>query len=139
MSRSCGFWIRSETSDQRLLCKDNQRSLGARFRSLGRQSRSMKRARHRAVSGVVVTSINFNRYNTPHRSTPTQIVQPAPCYRVASWPAARIWPVKSNRIESNRIRDRSEARCFADSESLFAICNLLSDLYAPPSMILRRR
>lgn len=135
MSRSCGFWIRSETSDQRLLCKDNQRSLGARFRSLDRQSRSMKRARHRAVSGVVVTSINFNRYNTSHRSTPTHRATSSllsSCQLASCTDLAR-------EIESNRIRDRSSAQCFADSESLFAICNLLSDLYAPSSMILRRR
>lgn len=75
---------------------------------LDRESRSMKRARHRAVSGVVVTSINFNRYNTPHRSTPPEIV-------------LRYRPLlpscSASEIESNRIP-------FLHSESRIVVANL---------------
>lgn len=72
--RDCGF-DRRHARDRRLKAR-GQAGLGRCTISwlLDRESRSMKRARHRAVSGVVVTSINFNRYNTPHRSTPPEIV-----------------------------------------------------------------
>lgn len=97
--RDCGF-DRRHARDRRLKAR-GQAGLGRCTISwlLDRESRSMKRARHRAVSGVVVTSINFNRYNTPHRSTPPEIV-------------LRYRPLlpSCSEIESNRIPSSTQNR-----------------------------
>lgn len=108
---SCGF-DRRHAGDRRLKARRGQVGLARCTISwlLDRESRSMKRARHRPVSAVVVTSINFNRYNTPHRSTPPEIVlrYRPPLFR----PAVRdLALVKSNRILSPHSESTHSAIC----------------------------
>lgn len=94
---------------------DRARTSGTRSRCtisglLDRESRSMKRARHRAV---LVTSIYFNRYNTPRRSTPPEIVLFCPAVRhLAREIESNTLPPSFERNRAFSIQQFVTDRCF---------------------------